>query len=94
MPRTTLNIDAVVLRELKRLQKEEGKPLGLVVSELLAGALRRRDEEREPTSLQWSSKPMHARVDLEDKDAVYWTSDRDFRGFDWITVRNPLADEL
>ncbi|HEY8203073.1 MAG TPA: TA system VapC family ribonuclease toxin [Actinomycetota bacterium] len=22
-----------------------------------------------------------------------WTSDRDFRGFDWITVRNPLADE-
>ena len=28
MPRTTVNIDGPVLRDLKRLQKREGKPLG------------------------------------------------------------------
>ena len=37
--RTTLNIDDTVLRALKRLQKKEKKPLGQLVSELLALAL-------------------------------------------------------
>ncbi|HEY8203072.1 MAG TPA: antitoxin [Actinomycetota bacterium] len=76
MPRTTLNIDAVVLRELKRLQKEEGKPLGLLVSELLARTLSKRAEDREPPSFRWSSKPMRARVDLADKDALYAVLDK------------------
>lgn len=71
MPRTTVNIDAVVLRELKRRQKAEGKPLGLLMSELLARAFSKREEDREPSSFQWRSKPMHARVDLEDKDALH-----------------------
>ena len=76
MPRTTLNIDAAVLRELKRLQREEGKPLGLLVSELLARALSRQDKERELASLQWSSKPIRARMNLEDKDALYALLDK------------------
>jgi hypothetical protein len=71
MARTTLDIDAAVLRELKRRQKREGKSLGQLVSELLAGAL---DREREPVDERepfvWFSKPMQALVDLEDKEAV------------------------
>ena len=38
MPRTTLNIDEPILQELKRLQKEEKKSLGGLVSDLLAWA--------------------------------------------------------
>ena len=69
MPRTTLDIDATVLRELKKRKRREGKTLGRLVSELLARAL---SAERGPGDdrLEWSSKPMEARVDLEDKEAV------------------------
>jgi hypothetical protein len=39
MMRTTLDIDAPLLRELKQLQKKEKKALGAIVSDLLAEAL-------------------------------------------------------
>ena len=39
MPRTTIDIDAPILRDLKRRQKQEGKSLGRLVSDLLAQAL-------------------------------------------------------
>lgn len=69
--RTTLDIEASVLRDLKRLQKREGKSLGQLVSELVAVALARDEDLRaESQPLQWSSRPMRARVDLEDKEAV------------------------
>jgi hypothetical protein len=71
MTRTTLDIDAAVLRGLKRRQKREGKSLGQLVSELLAGALdRERDPLDEEEPFVWFSKPMQALVDLEDKEAV------------------------
>lgn len=79
--RTTLDIDTPVLEELKRLQKREPgarKSLGRLVSELLTEALaRRRDEVAEMPGFEWISKPMKARVDLEDKDALYAELDRD-----------------
>lgn len=69
MPRTTLNIDPAVLRELKRRQRREGKSLGQLASELLAFALR--EEGRGGTAvLRWTAREMRARVDLEDKEAV------------------------
>ena len=68
MPRTTLDIDATVLRELRRRGKREGKTLGRLVSELLATALAR--EPYAPEPLDWSSQDMRARVDLEDDEAV------------------------
>ena len=68
MPRTTIDIDAAVLRELDRRKRREGKTLGRLVSELLASALARSGEESR--ALDWESKPMNARVDLEDKEAV------------------------
>jgi hypothetical protein len=72
MPRTTVNIDAPVLRDLKRLQKEEGKSLGRLMSDLLAEALGRLRREKPAASprLEWKSRPMKARVDLTDKEAV------------------------
>ena len=71
MPRTTVDIEAAVLRELKRLQKREGKPLGQLISELVAAALA--EEEEAPKArrpFRWQSRAMQARVDLEDKEAV------------------------
>lgn len=67
MPRTTIDIDAAVLRELERRKQREGKTLGRLVSELLAAALERPDD---PRAFEWYSQPMRALVDLEDKEAV------------------------
>ena len=71
--RTTLNIDSIVLEELKRLQAREEISLGELASELLAESIaRRKTRASEPApSLAWQSQVMEARVDLEDKDAVY-----------------------
>jgi hypothetical protein len=72
MPRTTVNIDAPILRDLKRLQKKQGRPLGRIISELLAQALSRHEGEPEGRRpLEWYSQPMRLRIDLTDKDALY-----------------------
>ena len=69
--RTTLDIDDHILRELKQLQAKEGKSLDRLVSDLLARALAE-DATCVPVSpLSWIARPMHARVDLSDKDALY-----------------------
>lgn len=70
MPRTTVNIDAPILRDLKRLQKREHKPLGQLVSELLAQALARATAREAGPDFTWTSRPMGAIVDLDDGDAV------------------------
>jgi hypothetical protein len=41
------------------------------IRELLAGALGRRRASRARPALRWISRPMRARVDLSDKDALY-----------------------
>ena len=76
MPRTTLDIDATVLRELKRLQKRSGKALGRLVSELVAAALAREETSEKLSELRWVSRSLGARVDLEDKEAVRALLDR------------------
>ena len=71
MPRTTLNIDAPILKDLKRLQRRERKPLGRLVSELLALALRQPlAGGDQPSAFRWISRPMGTRVDLLDKEAL------------------------
>jgi hypothetical protein len=70
--RTTINIDAPVLAEVKQTADREGKSLGAAVSELLAEALDRRARNpRAETPLHWTAQPMGERVDLADKDALY-----------------------
>ena len=70
--RTTLDIDDPILKDLKRLQRREGKSLGRLVSDLLAQALatRRGALPAPPPPFQWIAKPMDARVDLADKHAL------------------------
>jgi Arc/MetJ family transcription regulator len=69
--RTTIDIDDPVLKELKRLQRREGKSLGRLASDLLAKALAELPREREAAGApRWISRPMGARVDLSDRDAV------------------------
>jgi len=76
--RTTVDVDVPILRELKRLQKVEGKSLGRLVSDLLAQAMAaRRAHGASRPAFQWVSRPMHARIDLADKEALHAALDRD-----------------
>ena len=69
--RTTIDIDDPILKDLKRLQRREGKSLGRLVSDLLAQALAtRRRAPPPPPPFRWLAKPMRARVDLSDKHAL------------------------
>jgi len=74
--RTTLDIEAPVLKEVRELQKREGGTLGELVSCLLAEALAKRPKKPVTTTLEWTAKPMGALVDLADKDVVYAILDR------------------
>ena len=69
--RTTLDIDDPILKELKRLQRREGKSLGRLVSDLLAQALADvRNGQKSAPQFRWIAKPMGARIDLGDKHAL------------------------
>jgi len=75
--RTTVDIDAPILREIKALQKKQGRSMGRIVTDLLADALARR--KRPAPEFRWISRPMRALVDLADKEAVYRVLDSDRR---------------
>jgi len=69
--RTTIDIDDPILKEVKRLQAREKKPLGRLVSDLLAQALASRRGKPAPApSFDWIAKPMGAKLDLTDKQAL------------------------
>ena len=78
MPRTTLDIDSPILKELKALQKEQHRSLGQLVSQLLAEALalRKHPKKKSSSSLDWVARPMHARIDLSDKEALHAILDK------------------
>lgn len=79
--RTTLDLDGPILQDLKRLQKEEGKSLGRLASDLLAQALAARRTRGIPARrFAWVSREMRARIDLADKEALHEALDRDGRG--------------
>jgi hypothetical protein len=75
--RTTINIGDRILREIKAIQKREGRSMGVVISELLADALARRRSSRSRPPFRWTSRPMKALIDLADKEAVYAALDAD-----------------
>lgn len=77
MPRTTLDLDATVLSELRRRAAAERKSMGQVASELLAGGLAEGGPV-EPLPLNWTRKDMGPfRIDLEDKEALSNLLDRE-----------------
>ncbi|HWW91478.1 MAG TPA: hypothetical protein VNY35_11945 [Solirubrobacteraceae bacterium] len=77
MTRTTLDVDATVLKQLRRRAEAEGKSMGQVASEVLAPALG--DEgARAPRPLHWRSKKMGTpKFDLEDKETLWMFLDRE-----------------
>lgn len=71
MARTTIDLDPVVLSELRRRGATERKSMGQMASELLARAL----AETEPASVAepfaWISRDLgRAMLDVEDAEAV------------------------
>lgn len=73
MPRTTVDLEAPLLENLKALGHREGLSLGKVISELVAEALahRRAQAGREPPPFEWIAKPLGARIDVADKEALW-----------------------
>jgi hypothetical protein len=70
MPRTTLDLDPSVLRELRRLSARGGKSMGQVASELLAQAVAAEPETPAP-AFRWIRRDLGVpHVDFEDKEAV------------------------
>ena len=70
--RTTINLDAMIVKELKRRSKGAGKSMGQLASELLATSLREQTgRPRNRGGLTWIAKDLgRPLVDLEDKEAM------------------------
>ena len=77
MARTTIDIDDPILKEIKAIQKREGRSMGKIVSQLLAEALVEQMNSAKTPSFKWNSRPMRPLVDLSDRDEVYRILDRD-----------------
>jgi len=77
MARTTIDIDDPILKEVKAIQKREGRSMGKIVSQLLAEALVKQKLSTKSPGLKWISRPMRSLMDLSDKDEVYRILDRD-----------------
>lgn len=83
MPRTTLDLDATVLADLRRRAVAEGKSMGQVASEQLAVCLHDEIATKEQPPLQWARKDLGLKIDLEDKDAVWRILDaEEFEGME------------
>jgi hypothetical protein len=72
--RTTIDLDADIMRALRQRQRQEGKTLGQLVSELLAQALA--VPARPQVDIRWATSDLRPRVDLDDKEAVWGLLDR------------------
>ena len=70
MTRTTVDLDPVVLDQVKELAARERSSIGRVLSDLASRALGDKPGNGARASFFWYSQPMHALIDLEDKDAV------------------------
>ena len=88
MPRTTLDIDAVVLRKLKEIQRREHKTLGQVASELLARVIGSETADEELPGAHVVAL-MH-----EHGVGTIWSRNRDFRKFDGITAVDPFDERF
>ena len=58
MPRTTIDLDPAVLRELRRRGAREGKSMGQVASELLARAVADTERDVPAPEFVWTAAPL------------------------------------
>lgn len=76
--RTTIDLDPEVLRQLKERQRDQGKTLGQVASELLAKALSEEASPEGSYELRWPVRSMgRPLVDIDDKEALHRALDAD-----------------
>lgn len=72
MPRTTLDIDERILRELKKKAAEEGRTLQAVANDLLKRALHTRTDQPPFTlRLQGWAAELQPGVDILDRDSLF-----------------------
>jgi plasmid stability protein len=72
MPRTTFDVDASVLTQLRQRAAHEGKSMGQLASELLAQQLAADDSDTPAQEFRWTSRGLGVpRVDLEDTEALH-----------------------
>ena len=73
----SLEIDPEILKNLREIQEAEERPLDQIVSDLLAEAIQQRASSRPARrELKWISRPLGARFDLTDKEAIYSVQER------------------
>jgi hypothetical protein len=78
MPRTTLDLDTTVLRELRQRGKREHKSMGQVASEVLAAGLRQQ-APRAAKPLNWPIRHMgKPLIDIDDKEALGRMLDKEY----------------
>ena len=71
MPRTTVNIDPSVLEEVRKLQEREDRPLGAVVSLLLAEALQaRKGKGSKLPPFKWISWPLGLKIEVNSSNTA------------------------
>jgi Arc/MetJ family transcription regulator len=74
--RTTIDLDASVVQQLKQRSRRTGKSMGQIASELLARSLHDADKGAAAPRLAWVAGDLGLPyVDLEDKEAVRATLD-------------------
>jgi hypothetical protein len=73
MARTTIDIGDPILKEVKAIQKQQGRSMGKIVSQLLAEVLVNQKSSAKSPGFKWISRPMRSHVDLADKYEVYRT---------------------
>lgn len=74
MARTTIDLDASVLEQLRRRAAIEHKSMGQLASERLAVALR--EKTTQPAPAHWPTRRMgKPKIDLGDKEAIRKTLD-------------------
>jgi hypothetical protein len=61
MARTTANIENSVLKEVKNLQKQDGRSIGRIVSEKLAEARAQRKNKAKASRFKWCSHRLAGR---------------------------------
>lgn len=80
--RTTLDIEAPILKELKIFSKQHNFSLGKAVTSLLAEALsahKAKTKKKSPPKFKWYSRDMGpAKIDILDKDTLYKILDQEF----------------
>jgi hypothetical protein len=79
MTRTTLDIDRIVLEQLRSRAAIERKSMGQVASEALAPALARESSEGVPKPFRWMTKDMgKPLIDIDDKEALGRMLDKEY----------------